>query len=44
MRDGLNSFASNVYSQFGEDGILEQLFTRLPAPSGRSPYCVEFGA
>lgn len=44
MCDGLNSFAGNVYSQFGEDGILEELFRRLPAVTGRSAYCVEFGA
>jgi hypothetical protein len=34
-------FAHNVYSQFGEDGIIEQLLAKLPSKDG---WCVEFGA
>ena len=37
----LSAFASNVTSQFGEDGILAEIFRRIGAPR-RS--CVEFGA
>ena len=44
MHEGLNGFARNVYSQFGEDGILEELFSRFPAPRDRNSFCVEFGA
>lgn len=36
----LISHARNVYSQFGEDGILEEIFTRMPGDK----WCVEFGA
>lgn len=34
-------FARNEYSQFGEDGIIEQLLQRLPS---LDKWCVEFGA
>lgn len=37
----LNRFARNVYSQFGEDGILDAVLSRLPQTDG---WCVEFGA
>jgi hypothetical protein len=37
----LNRFARNVYSQFGEDGILDTVLPRLPETDG---WCVEFGA
>ncbi|HWE03123.1 MAG TPA: hypothetical protein VG326_12000, partial [Tepidisphaeraceae bacterium] len=37
----LNQYARNVYSQFGEDGILEQALRLLPV---RDKWCVEFGA
>ena len=37
----LNRFARNVYSQFGEDGILDAVLSRLPETDG---WCVEFGA
>lgn len=37
----LNTYAECKYSQFGEDGILEQLFARLGISSG---FFVEFGA
>jgi hypothetical protein len=35
------SFANNVYSQNGEDGIIEALLDQLPE---RNSWCVEFGA
>ena len=34
-------FAHNVYSQYGEDGIIEKLLAKLPNKDG---WCVEFGA
>lgn len=34
-------FARNEYSQFGEDGIIENLLERIP---NRDNWCVEFGA
>jgi hypothetical protein len=37
----LLDYASNVYSQSGEDGILAKILERLPA---RDRWCVEFGA
>lgn len=36
----LTSHARNVHSQFGEDGILEEIFARMPGDK----WCVEFGA
>jgi hypothetical protein len=36
----LNSFAANVHSQFGEDGILAEIFRRLELSDG---YFIEFG-
>ena len=37
----LNHFARNVYSQFGEDGILEVILSKFPETNC---WCVEFGA
>jgi hypothetical protein len=39
--DDLKKFARNVFSQGGEDGIVEWIFSRLP-PGNK--ICVEFGA
>lgn len=36
----MNMFGRSVYSQFGEDGILEEIFRRLGVKQG---VCVEFG-
>ena len=40
----LKSFARNVYSQNGEDGIIEEVLRRLRLPDHRDFWCVEFGA
>jgi len=40
----LNDYAANVFSQNGEDGILEEIFTRLPGGLSDERWCVEFGA
>jgi hypothetical protein len=37
----LNKYAKNVHSQFGEDGIIQQILSTLPNCDG---WCVEFGA
>ncbi len=38
----LLDFRKNIYSQFGEDGILEYIFSKLPKK--KRYWCVEFGA
>jgi hypothetical protein len=38
----LNEYARNVFSQFGEDGIIERVFKILPEQENY--WCVEFGA
>lgn len=42
LNSPLMEYNRNVYSQNGEDGILEYIFSKLPATHSR--YCVEFGA
>jgi hypothetical protein len=40
-----NTFARNVNSQFGEDGIIEEILSRIhKSATFRNGYCVEFGA
>ena len=41
MKPRLTDFARNVYSQAGEDGILEAIFERIGM---QSRVCIEFGA
>lgn len=41
MNNDLSLFSRNVTSQFGEDGILEEILNRIGV---RENYCVEFGA
>jgi len=41
MSEKLSDHAYNRYSQFGEDGIIEQIFKQIPP---RTRLCVEFGA
>mgnify|MGYP000430366181 CR=1 FL=1 len=38
----LNSFNKNIFSQFGEDGIIEEILNRLGRNSDK--FCCEFGA
>jgi len=38
----LNSFYKNIFSQFGEDGIIEEILNRLGRNSDK--LCCEFGA
>ena len=40
----LNSFEKNIYSQFGEDGIIAEIFKRLSNHIIIDKWCVEFGA
>ena len=40
----LESFASSVHSQFGEDGIVGEILDRLERSIELSHWCVEFGA
>lgn len=43
--DNLNSFSKNkYYSQFGEDGVLEEILKRLETHIDLDYYCSEFGA
>lgn len=41
MNNVLSAFSHNVTSQFGEDGILEEILKRIGV---RTSFCVEFGA
>lgn len=38
----LSDYKRNVYSQFGEDGVIEKIFDIITP--GQNPWCVEFGA
>jgi hypothetical protein len=40
----LNDFAGDVYSQFGEDGIIAEILDRIEAVQPLTRWCVEFGA
>lgn len=42
MMDNLQAFRKNITSQYGEDGVIEELFNRIGTPS--DPLCIEFGA
>jgi hypothetical protein len=39
--DSLSKYRKNYFSQNGEDGVLEEILSRLDIKSG---WCVEFGA
>ena len=38
------NFQKNIYSQNGEDGIIEEIFNRLGSSCSEEKWCVEFGA
>lgn len=40
----LSSYAGNIYSQYGEDGIIEEILKRLGRSTDTDGWCVEFGA
>lgn len=40
----LNAYASNTYSQNGEDGVLAEIVKRLRLDAAEPNWCVEFGA
>ena len=40
----LSRFSDNVYSQFGEDGIIREILSRLRTHIELDSWCVEFGA
>ena len=40
----LAGFAKNIHSQYGEDGIIEELLARLGKVTALDGWCVEFGA
>lgn len=40
----LSNFSENVYSQFGEDGIIREILDRLRSHVRLDSWCVEFGA
>ena len=39
-----DNFKYNIYSQNGEDGIIQELILRLEGKISKEPWCVEFGA
>jgi len=41
LNSGLNSYKRIIYSQWGEDGVLEEIFRRIGTTN---KFCVEFGA
>lgn len=44
QKKDLSDFSENVYSQFGEDGIIREILTRLSSHIELDSWCVEFGA
>lgn len=43
-RRPLGEYARNVFSQFGEDGIVDEILARIGGVSNLDGWCVEFGA
>jgi len=41
IHTGLNSYKKIIYSQWGEDGVIEEIFKRIGT---KNKFCVEFGA
>lgn len=44
VKKALSAFASNTYSQYGEDGILAECLSRISRLTELDKWCVEFGA
>jgi hypothetical protein len=44
MDRALNDFAGNVYSQFGEDGIVAEILRRIEQNHSLNKWCVDVGA
>jgi hypothetical protein len=44
VKKALSAFASNTYSQYGEDGILAECLSRISVSTELDKWCVEFGA
>jgi len=42
-KNNLAGFGKNIYSQYGEDGIIEEVF-KIVKPAPGEKWCVEFGA
>ena len=42
--DDLNKYKKNIYSQNGEDGIIEEILIRLNIKNNINSWCCEFGA
>jgi hypothetical protein len=40
----LNIFQFNIYSQNGEDGVIEEILKRLEINNDNKKWCIEFGA
>ncbi len=43
-KDLLINYAKNIYSQNGEDGVIEEILNRLSSNNELNKWCVEFGA
>lgn len=44
INPALNKFQFNIYSQNGEDGVIEEILKRLGISNDNKKWCVEFGA
>jgi hypothetical protein len=44
MKKLLKEYSKNVYSQTGEDGIIQEILIRIESKFGLDKWCVEFGA
>jgi len=44
LEPSLSSYQNNIYSQFGEDGIIEEILNRINRKAELSGWCVESGA
>jgi len=44
VKADLTQFQKNINSQFGEDGIIEEILNRISQASMLDSWCVEFGA